>query len=241
MCSNYQAVKNAKRLRQFFGVDVAQTVVARKQADAKEAAESDSDEQKATYPLHLAPFIRLSDGEGEEGGKPKQVAEEGQFGLLPFFATETAFGRKTYNARSETVDSKPSFRDAWKRGQRCIIPAEVIYEPSWESGKAERYAIKLASEQPMGIAGIYTRWKSPQGQLLWTFAMLTVNADDHPVMKRFHKPEDEKRMVVILSSNDYQDWLTCTPAEAKRYFRCWDGPLLTYPEAAPPKKRLPKD
>jgi hypothetical protein len=38
------------------------------------------------------------------------------------------------------------------------------------------------------------------------------NADDHPLMKRMHKPDDEKRMVVILAPDQYDDWLHC-PAE----------------------------
>ena len=48
------------------------------------------------FPLGMAPFIRLS-AEGQEGGKPAMVAEEGMSGLLPAFATELKFGRRTYN------------------------------------------------------------------------------------------------------------------------------------------------
>jgi putative SOS response-associated peptidase YedK len=234
MCSSYQAVQSAQRLARFFGVSTEQSLTAGNEAKAAELAASAS--AKDTYPLHLAPFIRLQT-EGEEGGKPVRVAEQGQFGLMPHFATETAFGRKTYNARSETVDSKPSFRDAWKRGQRCIVPAELIYEPNWETGKAERWAIRLPGEQPMGIAGVYARWRAPNGRLLWTFAMLTVNADGHPVMQRFHRPEDEKRMVVILRPEDYEGWLTCRPVEAKGYLRRYEGPLEASPALLESQRR----
>ena len=44
--------------------------------------------------------------------------------------------------------------------------------------------------------------------------MLTINADTHPLMQHFHKPTDEKRMVVILAPAAYQDWLTASPSEA---------------------------
>jgi putative SOS response-associated peptidase YedK len=56
------------------------------------------------------------------------------FGLLPHFAKELAYGRRTYNARSETVDKLPSYRESWAQGRRCIIPAESVYEPNYETG-----------------------------------------------------------------------------------------------------------
>ena len=68
-----------------------------------------------------------------------------------------------------------------------------------------------------------------------TFAMLTVNADEHPLMRRFHRPDDEKRMVVILHPDDYTDWLSCRVAEARRHFRLWQGPLEAGPEPLPPR------
>jgi putative SOS response-associated peptidase YedK len=58
------------------------------------------------------------------------------FGLIPAWAKDAKMARNTYNARSETVADKPSFRSAWKRGQLCIIPADAIFEPNYESGKA---------------------------------------------------------------------------------------------------------
>lgn len=98
--------------------------------------ERGKDEETAdVFPLGMAPFIRLS-LEGQEGGRPALMAEDGMFGLLPNFATEVQFGRRTYNARSETVDKLASFRQAWAAGQRCIVPAEAIYEPCYESGSA---------------------------------------------------------------------------------------------------------
>ena len=176
------------------------------------------------FPTGLAPFIRKA----EEGSGDRRV-DDGAFGLLPHLATDLAYGRRTYNARSETVRSLPSFRDAWRRGQRCIVPAEAIFEPSYESAKAVRWRISQHGDVPMGIAGIYTRWRHPDGRNLFSFAMLTVNADDHPVMRRFHKPGEEKRMVVILDPKDYDDWLACSVDEAVRHFRQWSGELRAEP------------
>lgn len=217
MCSNYRPVTREDRLLSFFGVEYRGAM-----------------EDRDTYPLGTAPFIRL-EVEGQEGGKPALVAEDGRFGLLPHWAAEYQFGRKTYNARSETVASKPAFRDAWKRAQRCIIPAEYIYEPCWETGKAVRWRIYRPGDVPMGIAGLYTQWKNPEGQWHYTFAMLTVNADGHVLMSRMHRPEDEKRMVVILDEHEFGPWLTCSMVEAPRYFRQWPGQLLGF--ADPPRGR----
>jgi putative SOS response-associated peptidase YedK len=144
---------------------------------------------------------------------------------LPAFATELAYGRRTYNCRSETVATLASFKHAWAGGQRCIIPCEAFYEPNWETGKSVRWRISQPSDIPMGIAGIYRRWKNPAGGHLFTFSMLTVNAEGHPVMKRFHRPGDEKRMVVILDPAEYLTWLTCPVDEAARFFKQWMGAL----------------
>jgi putative SOS response-associated peptidase YedK len=97
---------------------------------------------------------------------------DGLFGLLPHFAVEVAEGRRTYNARTETVETLPSFRESWKRGWRCIIPAEAFYEPNWESGKAVRWVIQQAGGVPMGIAGIYRPWRHQDGREVFTFAMI---------------------------------------------------------------------
>lgn len=186
------------------------------------------------FPTGLAPFIRKA-----EQGSGNKVVADGAFGLLPFFAKEVVYGRRTYNARTETVARLASFKHAWARGQRCIIPAEGIYEPSYETGKAVRWWISQPGDVPMGIAGIYTKWKHPDtGLEMFSFAMLTVNADGHPVMQRFHKPEDEKRMVVILDPKDYDEWLACGVADAPNFFRRWEGPLDT--RAAPLPPRAPR-
>jgi putative SOS response-associated peptidase YedK len=141
---------------------------------------------------------------------PDREALAGLFGLVPHWATDLKICRSTYNARAETVAIKPSFRDAWKRAQHCIIPAQAIYEPDWRSGKAIPTRIERADGRPMGIAGLWSVWKSPQGEWIHSYTMLTINADSHPLMNQFHKPTDEKRMVVVLPETAYDDWLTAT-------------------------------
>ena len=222
MCSNYRPVTRLDRLLTFFGVEYGKDEV-----------------ERDVFPLGMAPFIRRSI-EGQEGGRAALVAEDGMFGLLPYFAREVQYGRRCYNARSETVARLPSFRDAWSRGQRCIVPAEAFYEPCYESGRAVRWRIWQDGDVPMGIAGVYTEWRNPQGQHQFTFAMLTVNADGHPLMSRMHAPGEEKRMVVILDRADYLGWLSCDVKDASRYLRQWPGVLVGEPAALVPVAKAPK-
>jgi len=214
MCSNYLAVTRRDRLLTFFGVD----------------CQPKDESRHEVFPLGTAPFLRLT-VEGEEGGIPALIAEDGIFGLLPNFATEMKYGRRTYNARSETVNKLPSFRPAWRAGHRCVIPAESVFEPNYETGKAVRWRIFQDGDIPFGIAGIYWRWKRPSGELHYTFAMLTVNADTHPFYKRFHKPDDEKRMPSFLNRDEYLPWLTAPLANAPAFFKRHPGPFLGEPAA----------
>lgn len=177
------------------------------------------------FPGRMAPI--LTNGDPETG-----VAAT--FGLLPHWA-QPELVRSTYNARSETAATKPSFRNAWKRGQFCIIPAETIFEFHYESDDAKptRWAIRHRDGQPLGIAGL---WESRErdGRVEHSFSMLTINAGTHPIMSRMHKPKDEKRMVVILDPDDYDAWLATPPEQALGWMRQFPADLL----AAEPAPRV---
>ena len=149
---------------------------------------------------HTAPFIRQHPfaNVGDEA-IPMREALVGRFGLIPHWAKDDKIARHTYNARTKTVAEKPSFRDAWRRSQHAIIPIQAFYEPDWSSGKAIATRIANASGEPMGIAGLWTQWRDPvSNQTIYSFTMLTINADHHPFMRQFHKIDAEKRMIVIL-------------------------------------------
>lgn len=145
---------------------------------------------------------------------PAMEAVSGQWGLIPHWSKDGKV-RNTFNARSETADTKPSFRDAWARGQRCIIPAVTVFEPDWRSGRAVSMGFSRIDGRPMGIAGLWSHWQSG-GQTVQSFTMLTINADDHALMRHMHKPGEEKRMVVVLHENMVKAWLTAPPHEAVR-------------------------
>jgi len=210
MCSHYQALKEQDKYRRFFGV------------------EPPADLYKFdVWPGYLGAFIRRHPHAdvGDEAVPPRE-ALTGLFGLVPHWSQDTKIVKHTYNARSETVAEKPSFRDAWRKAQHCIIPAQAIFEPDWRSGKAVPTCIFRADGEPMGIAGLWSAWKSPKGELIHSYTMLTVNADEHPLMRLFHKPTDEKRMVAILPPNQYQDWLEAPVEHSMEFMRAYPADAL---------------
>ena len=116
------------------------------------------------------------------------------------------------------------------------MPVETVYEWNYESGKAARWGIRRNDGTPFAIAGIYRAWQSPEGQNVWSFAMLTVNADGQATWARMHKPRDEKRMVVILEREEQDRWLTCPVSEASHFFKQWRGVTMDFPAALPPRR-----
>lgn len=181
MCSHFESVRDRKILKRHFQLD-----------DVPEGGKWDM------WPGYMGPFVRRHEfaNVGDEA-VPEREALLGSFGLVPHWAMDTKIARQTYNARTETVATKPSFRDAWKKAQHCIIPADAIFEPDWRFGRAIPTRIARADSEPMGVAGLWSAWKAPKG-LVHSFTMLTINADQHALMCQFHKPVDEKRMVVVF-------------------------------------------
>jgi len=82
-----------------------------------------------------------------------------------------------------------------------------VYEPDWRSGRHVPTRLQRADGQPMGLAGLWDSWTAPDGDAVLSFTMLTISAAVHPLMMNLHKPQDEKRMVVILQEGDYEAWL----------------------------------
>ena len=218
MCSHYQALKEHSRYVRHFGVEPP--------------AEPGRDD---LWPGYVGSFIRRHPHAdvGDEA-VPAGEALAGVFGLIPHWSADTRIARHTYNARSETVAEKPSFREAWKRGQHCIIPAEAIYEPDWRSGRAVATRISRADGAPMGLAGLWSYWRSPEGAPVFSYTMLTLNADAHPLMRNFHKPGEEKRMVVVLPEHRYEAWLQASAAQSPDFLQCYptDGLVAAHPDAS---------
>lgn len=181
------------------------------------------------YPGYTGPFIRRAENVDLDAESPAPVESLlGSFGLIPTWSKDTKIVRHTYNCRSETAREKPSFRTAWRKAQHCIIPAAAIYEPDWRSGKAIATRIARADGELMGIAGLWEQWRDPDtGQILHSYTMLTINADEHSFMCRYHKPQDEKRMIVILPRGLYGDWLKAPAADSMEFMRQYPADRLT--------------
>ena len=203
MCTNYTPTKKADWVKTTFGVDLPKGY---------------PDE---AYPNFLGPVVMKSH-------QTQRVAcGLARFGLIPAWAKDDKISRHTYNARSETVAEKPSYRTAWRKRQFCLVLADNFYEPNYETGKAVRWSIKTTDSNPFGIAGIWDKWIDPaSGEMVISFSMLTVNADEHPVMHIFHKAEDEKRTPVIIQPEQYNRWLEADVTTAKEMMTWADMPTL---------------
>ena len=145
-------------------------------------------------PTQPVPVVRVNDT-GHRG------LAKLHWGLIPSWAKDPAMGNRMINARSETVTSKPSFRTAFKR-RRCLFPASGFYE--WQ--KVERPTrkqptfIRMASDEPFGLAGLWERWQHANGSELESCTILTTHAN--ALMKPIHD-----RMPVIIQPAEYQKWL----------------------------------
>lgn len=173
------------------------------------------------YPGYSAPIVVKSHQTG------RVACGLARFGLIPSWAKDDKISRYTYNARSETAHEKPSYRNAWRQRRYGIALLDNFYEPNYVTGKAERWKIELESKEPFGIAGIWDTWTDQaSGELVTSFSMLTVNADEHPVMKQFHKPGDEKRTPVVLAESQFDDWLSADASVAMEMMNWEEMPAL---------------
>ena len=123
------------------------------------------------------------------------------WGLVPFWAQDTSRGARMINARAESVDTKPSFRTAFKK-RRCLIISDGFYEWQGEKGRKQPYYLTTSEEKPFAFAGIWEAWdnRGKQSEIYRSCAILTTSASD--AMRPIHH-----RMPVILKPEAYDRWL----------------------------------
>jgi putative SOS response-associated peptidase YedK len=149
-----------------------------------------------TEPMLVA--IRSVDGER----LPRMV----KWGLVPHWAKDPKLQYSTINARAEDFATKPSFRDAWKWGQRCLVVTDGFYE--WKKLNAKEkqpYAIGMAADENMVMAGLWAKWKSATGEEVLSCTILT--CPPNHIIGELHN-----RMPVILGEADWAKWLGEEPA-----------------------------
>lgn len=148
-----------------------------------------------------------------------------RWGLVPSWAKEINPSISTFNARAEGISEKPMYRGPIRR-QRCLVPADGFYE--WHAaGKAKQpYFIHRADDALFAFAGLYDRYRQPDGTDLWSYTIITTepNAEIAPL---------HHRMAVILRPEDEAEWLdpgVTDPLQVARLLRPYpDGELAVYP------------
>lgn len=183
-----------------------------------------ADRKKIIWPGTPAPY-RINTAAPNISTEPQW--QIGAFGLMPAWAKSTHY-RHTYNARTETLSSRPSFKNAWQRLQFCAVPVQRFFEPHYGSGKAQTWQIHRKDNQPFYLAGLWESYGDVFGDAVHSFTLLTLNATGHPIMQRFHGPEDEKRSVVVLPNHGLEEWLRVkNPLAAQEFFVLFDPDEFT--------------
>ena len=153
----------------------------------------------------LATRYNVAPGTKIPAVRKKPLAETGyeltalRWGLVPTWSKEDAPGTGLVNARAESLEAKPSFREAF-RARRCLIPASGFYE--WKvAGRARLpWLFQLADEEPFFLAGLWEVWMSPDGGQLETCAVITT--EPNHLMKPIHH-----RMPAMLPLEAGEAWL----------------------------------
>lgn len=205
MCGRYTLTSPLEALRDLFGI-------------------SERPNLAASYnvaPTHKVATVRV----GDDGGRHFAWLA---WGLVPSWAKEAATSGPLINARGETVASKPSFRDAFRK-RRCLIAADGFYEWKTENPGAPKqpYRITLADEGLFAFAGIWERWENPSPEssdvsALETCAIVTTHAA--PSISHIHH-----RMPVILNTVEHETWLKAAPDKTQALIRPYEGGLTAHP------------
>lgn len=141
-------------------------------------------------PTHMIPILRPGDQE--------LLLEPARWGLIPHWKKDLT-GPPLFNARAETLQQKPSFRDAF-RSQRCMIPMDGYYE--WTTGPSGKAPQWITTGEVVWVAGL---WSDGLGALSATM----VTTDALPPLDTVHH-----RMPRFLAPEEYRTWLEGSPQEA---------------------------
>ncbi len=170
MCGRFALQSSAKDIADYLEVDPPQAFVSR---------------------FNIAPTTPVL-------AKTEQGLTFFSWGLVPSWAKDANIGSRMFNARAETVATKPSFRNAFKR-RRCLVPASGFYEWKPEEGGKQPYFCHL-KHQLFCFAGIWEHWQDSMGNELQSCAILTTDAVG--TMRQVHD-----RMPVVLRDELRDQWL----------------------------------
>jgi putative SOS response-associated peptidase YedK len=168
-------------------------------------------------PTQNVPIIRRA-----VDGKLEAVST--RWGLLPFWAKEPKLKYSTINARAETVDRAPAFREAFEH-RRCLVPATGWYEWQTLPGAKNKqpWRIHLRDNRPVAFAGLWERWKG-DGQIIESNTIIVTDA-----VQMLSETHD--RMPVILNPEAARQWMSIdepSPAGLKALLRPYLPPDLEW-------------
>lgn len=152
-------------------------------------------------------FIRRPRGDRQRSLSPARFeVVTGRWGLIPLFSKEREVPF-TFEARGETAAVERNFHQPWKRGHRCVILADALFRRGDDDETVVR--VSRADGQPLALAGLWNGWRSPEGECVESFAVLTLPAPEQP----------DQRRVVFLRDAWIDDWLHCPVEETAAYLR----------------------
>ncbi|GGC96686.1 DUF159 family protein [Flavobacterium lutivivi] len=133
------------------------------------------------------------------------------WGLIPSWSKDDEIKKFTLNARVETVDEKPSFRNSVNK--RCLVIANGFYEWQWLDSKGKnknKFEIGIGNDDLFSFAGLYSEWiDTTTGEIKNTYTIVTTEAN--PLMTEIHNIK--KRMPIILKQEDEVKWLEHQPIQ----------------------------
>lgn len=122
------------------------------------------------------------------------------WGLIPHFAHDENYKYTTINAKAETVDKLPSFKEPL-RYKRCLIPATGFYEPDKRFTPTVWHYFQLKNQAMFTFAGIYDIWEDKKtGKKIYSYTIITTVPNE--LVEKVHL-----RMPVMLQKEDEADWL----------------------------------
>lgn len=169
---------------------------------------------------NIAPSMPVLAARNDREGNREMAAL--RWGLIPYWAKDPAIAYRTINARAETVDAKPTFREPFKH-RRCLIPADGFYEWQKTPNGKQPYYIALESGEPMFFAGLWDRYRHGE-EPVESCSIITCAASD--TLKSLHD-----RMPVLIEPEGFRSWLDPdTPGdELKAMLRVSDQAFDAYP------------
>ena len=131
------------------------------------------------------------------------------WGLIPHFAKDRKIAYRTINARGETVDTTPVYRQAFEK-RRCLVVAHAFYEWRKEGKRKQPFAIAKSNRELMGLAGVWENWHDPNtGEWVRSVSIVTTAASK--LLRDVHE-----RMPVIVAREDFPLWLGEAPASREQ-------------------------